>query len=203
MDLLIGTHNQGKLREYQTLLADASVRVLGLDDVGLDTLDVDETGTTFEENARQKALAYAQASGLLALADDTGLVVDALDGRPGLHSARYGPPGLDDRGRRQHLLVEMEPVPDERRSAHFACVIVIADPSGGETYAASGSCAGHIARQDDTDGEHGFGYDAIFVPDGYDKPWSRVTKAEKNSISHRGKAARKLIPVLKQLAEKA
>jgi XTP/dITP diphosphohydrolase len=192
MDLLIGTHNPGKLREYRALLAEAPVRVVGLDEIGLREFEVEETGETFGENAARKALAYARASGLFALADDTGLLVDALGGRPGLHSARYGPPELDDRGRRQLLLSELESVPDEARTARFVCVIAVANPQTMTIVTANGACEGRIAHEEQ-DGEEGFGYDAVFIPNGYTIPWSRVTRDEKNRISHRGEAAR-LIP---------
>lgn len=200
MDLLIGTHNKGKLREYRALLAEAPVRLVGLDEVGLGKLDVEETGATFGDNATMKALAYTRASGLFALADDTGLMVDALGGRPGLYSARYGPPELDDRGRRLLLLSEMESVSDEARAARFVCVIAVANPHRMTTITASGACEGRIARQEQ-DGAQGFGYDAVFIPDGYTVPWSTISGDDKNRISHRGEAARKLIPVLARLAK--
>lgn len=200
MDLLIGTHNQGKLKEYQTLFNEVEVRLVGLQDVGLSQLEVEETGDTFGENAAKKALAYTQASGLFALADDTGLVIDALDGRPGLYSARYGPPDLDDRGRRLLVLSQMQNVPLAQRTARFMCVIAVANPKTMSVYTASGTCEGHIALADDVDGEYGFGYDAIFIPTGAAAAWSRFSKEEKNKISHRGTAARQLVPVLKRLA---
>ena len=124
--LLIGTSNPGKLREYAVLLADLPVRLLSLRDAGLDSLDIEEPYETFEENAAHKARAYAQASGLLAFADDSGLVVDALGGRPGVYSARYG--GPTDRDRYMKLLGELENVPDEQRTARFVCVSAAADP---------------------------------------------------------------------------
>ena len=119
MRLLVGTQNKGKIKEYQLLLAEAPVEVVGLADIGLGTLDVDETGTTFSENAILKARAYADASGLPTLADDSGLCVDALDGRPGLYSARYGGEGLDNAGKRKKLLGELTDVPEDKRGAQF------------------------------------------------------------------------------------
>lgn len=199
MDLLIGTHNPGKVREFQELLADAPVRVIGLDEVGLGKLAVDENGETFAENAEHKALTYARASGLFALGDDSGLMVDALDGRPGLYSARYGGEGLDERGRRLKLLGELEKVPDEQRTARFVCVIAVASPQTMTCVTSTGYCEGHIARADD-DGPYGFGYDAIFIPVGYRQPFSQLGGKVKHPLSHRGEAARKLIPVLKRLA---
>lgn len=199
VDLLIGTSNPGKLREYQALLAGVPLRLLSLRDVGLERLTVDETGDTFAANAELKALAYTRASGLLALADDTGLMVDALGGAPGVHSARYGGEGLTMAQRRQKLLKELEGVPAEQRTARFVCVIVLAYPQTMTTTSASGVCEGWIAWMED-EGEQGFGYDAIFIPKGYHLPWSRIPMAEKNRISHRGDAVRKLIPVLERLA---
>lgn len=199
MDLLIGTSNPGKLREYEALLAGVPLHRLSLRDVGLDKLAVAETGDTFAANAELKALAYTRASGLLSLADDTGLMVDALGGAPGVHSARYGGEGLTMAQRRQKLLKELAGVPDEQRTARFACVIVLAYPQTMTTTTASGVCEGRVAMVDDEGGQ-GFGYDAIFIPKGYHLPWSQIPMDEKNRISHRGEAVRKLIPVLERIA---
>lgn len=196
MDLLIATTNPGKVREYQSLLAELPLKLLNLTDVGLADMEVEENGTTLEANATLKATAYTRASGLRVLADDTGLFVDALGGAPGVYPARYGGPGLTMAQRRQKLLAELANVPDKQRTARFMCVIALGDPDTGEVQTVSGTCEGRIARQED-DGGEGFGYDALFIPQGYDIPWSRVPLAEKNRISHRGQAARKLIPLLK------
>ena len=196
--LLIGTSNPGKLREYAVLLADLPVRLLSLRDVGLESMDVEEPFETFEENAAQKAKVYAKASGLLALADDTGLAVDALGGRPGVYSARYG--GPTDRDRYLKLLGEMEGVPDDQRTARFVCVCAAADPTGERLESARGTVEGQIARAPG-EGTEGFGYDAVFVPDGYNVVLSAVPMADKNSISHRGNAARALIPALRRMLE--
>ncbi|MEO8397217.1 MAG: non-canonical purine NTP pyrophosphatase, partial [Chloroflexota bacterium] len=169
--LLIGTSNPGKLREYAVLLADLPARLLSLRDAGLDSLDVEEPFETFEENAAQKARVYAKASGLLALADDTGLMVDALGGRPGVYSARYG--GPTDRDRYLKLLGEMESVRDDQRTARFVCVCAVADPSGERLESARGTVEGRIARAPG-DGTEGFGYDAVFVPDGYSAVLSAI-----------------------------
>lgn len=198
MDLLIATSNEGKRREYQVLLASAPVRCLSLRDVGLAELDVEETGDTFLFNAELKARAYAEASGLLALADDSGLAVDALGGRPGVYSARYGGEHLTMHERRLKLLSELAEVPDERRSGRFVCVISVANPRDQQVYSVMGICEGHIAWVED-DGPEGFGYDCIFIPTGYSVPGSRIPVAEKNEISHRGDAARKIIPILENI----
>lgn len=200
MELVIGTGNPGKLREYQILLADAPVTVIGLKDVGLDSIDVEETGETFQQNAELKALAYAEASGEFVLADDSGLCVDALDGAPGVHSARYGGGGLDDAGRRHKLLSALDGVSPEERIAHFECVIAVADPRTLTCMVTHGICKGRIAHVE-KDGPEGFGYDAIFIPDGYDRTFAQLPKEVKNRISHRGEAARQLIPILKTLSQ--
>jgi len=194
--LLIGTSNPGKLREYDALLAELPVHLLSLRDVGLDSMDVEEPYETFEENAAQKVKVYAKASGLLALADDTGLVVDALGGRPGVYSARYG--GPTDRDRYLKLLGELEGVPDDQRTARFVCVCAATNPSGERIEYGRGTVEGWIAGAPG-DGTEGFGYDAVFVPDGYNVVLSAIPMAEKNSISHRGNAARALIPALRRL----
>ncbi len=198
MELLVGTNNVGKVREYRSLLADLPITFLTLADIGLD-MDVDETGTTFAENATIKALAFAKASGLWTVADDSGLCVDALDGGPGVYSARFGGPGLDDRGRRLKLLEIMVDVPDGQRTAYFQCVIALARPVEADIVTVSGRCMGHIRRAES--GTDGFGYDAIFQPDGFDVTFAELTREEKGNISHRGAAVRALVPVLRQLLE--
>jgi XTP/dITP diphosphohydrolase len=194
MDLLIATSNPGKVREYYELLGNLPLQLRGLNDVGLGGMDVEESGATLEANAELKAQAYAQASGLPVLADDTGLFVDALNGAPGVYPARYGGPGLTAQQRREKLLAELDSVPDEQRTARFVCVIAFG--LQGSIEMVSGTCGGRIARQDDIGGE-GFGYDSIFIPNGYDVPWSRVPLNEKNHISHRGQAVEKIIPILR------
>lgn len=201
MDLLIGTSNAGKLHEFEELLAELPLRLLSLKDVGLGDMEVEENATTLEENAGLKARAYSKASGLVTLADDTGLMVDALNGAPGVYPARYGGPGLTMQQRRQKLLGELADVPDEKRTARFACVIAVADPQTDALITVRGECEGRIAQVDD-EGGSGFGYDSVFIARGYEVPWSRVPLEEKNRISHRGKAARLIQPVLAQLMEK-
>lgn len=198
MELLIATQNKGKVKEYQRLLADLDVNIIGLADVDLGDMDVEETGTTFEENAILKAKAYAQASGKLTLADDSGLEVDALEGRPGVYSARYGGAGLNDAGRRKHLLNEMQDVPVENRSARFRCVIAVYDATSDATFTVDGACEGRILEEE-RDAGKGFGYDAIFQPEGFSKSFAEITPDEKNAISHRGKAVVKLPAILEML----
>jgi XTP/dITP diphosphohydrolase len=198
VELLIATQNQGKVREYQRLLADVGFEVMGLADIGLGSMDVEETGTTFAENAILKAKAYAEVSGKLALADDSGLVVDALNGAPGVYSARYGKSEFDDAGRRAFLLENMRDIPDAERTAHFTCVIAVCDPRTATVYTVEGRCNGHIL-QAERDGGKGFGYDALFQPNGYTQSFAELAPEEKNRISHRGQAVAKLPDVLKQI----
>lgn len=200
MDLLIATGNPGKVREYRRLLADAPMNIIGLADVGLDKMDVEETGTTFEENAIIKAKAYAAAAKLWALADDSGLVVDALDGQPGVYSARFGGPGLDDAGRRKHLLEKLAGVPQEKRTGRFMCVIAVCDPTGEKIHTVSGSVEG-IILEEERDSGNGFGYDPVFMPEGYDKTFGELSSEIKNRISHRGVAAVRILPTLNQIAD--
>lgn len=195
MDLLIGTSNSGKLREISALLADLPIRLLSLRDVGLESLEIEEPFETFEENAIHKAKIYAQTSGLLAFADDSGLQVDALDGRPGVYSARYG--GPTDRDRYQKLLGELAAVPPDRRTARFVCIAAVTDPAWQPIDTARGVVEGRIARAPQ-EGDGGFGYDPIFIPDGYVTSFAMLPRAEKNRISHRGRAVSGLIPALRR-----
>lgn len=195
--LLIGTRNPGKLREYRDLLAEAPVKLVGLDEAGVEG-EVEEPHDTFIDNAKAKALGYAKAGGMFALADDSGLCVDALDGAPGVLSARYGGPGLDDRGRRLKLLDTLQDVPDGQRGARFVCVIAVANPETGAIITAEGEVTGHIDREE-RDGPAGFGYDPVFVPAGYSVSFAQMPEADKNRLSHRGRAAEALLPLLKAL----
>jgi len=194
--IVIGTTNLGKINEYQVLLTGADVRLLSLRDVGLSAMDVEETGTTFAENAQIKALAYAKASGKWALSDDSGLCVDALGGAPGIYSARYGNIHTAE-GRRKHLLEQLKDIPTEERTAYFECVIVVASPDGivAQTH---GICHGSIALQEFDEGK-GFGYDPLFIPDGYDKTYGQLDEMIKHELSHRGIAAKKMVEVLRNL----
>ncbi len=194
--LLIATHNTGKLREYTQLLADLEIELLSPIDIGMDSVQVEETGDTFEENARLKALTYAQASGLPTLADDSGLEVDALDGRPGVHSARYAGPDATDEDRRRKLLAEMRDVPPGRRSARFRCAVALALPDG-RVWTADGVCEGEIAFE--PRGKGGFGYDPLFIVSGDGRTMAEMAPDEKNLISHRGRALRAAMPLLKDV----
>ena len=196
--LLIATNNPGKLREYEELLA-AEGLPLELTfpaQEGLD-LDVIESGKTFEENAILKARAYAQASSLPTLADDSGLEVDALDGEPGVRSARYAGPGTSDADRYRKLLAALVQVPPGARSARFRCAVAVALP-GGQVETAEGRCEGHIGYE--PRGEHGFGYDPVFVVDGSGgRTMAELPPEVKNRISHRARAFQAAVSTLKTM----
>lgn len=179
---VLATHNPGKLREMSDILSKFGIQVVSPADVGI-TVDVEETGTTFAENAMLKAKAICEASGLPAIADDSGLCVDALNGGPGVYSARYGGEGLDDRGRYMLLLNSMRG--QTTRAAHFACAIACAFPNG-DTLTAEGRCDGAIAFA--PMGEGGFGYDPVFLVPEKGKTFGQLMAEEKSEISHRGKA---------------
>jgi XTP/dITP diphosphohydrolase len=193
--LLIATHNPGKVREYRELLAGLSLEITYLDAEGI-SLEVEETGGTFAENAIQKAAAYARASDLWTWADDSGLEVDALGGGPGVHSARYAGPGASDADRRRRLLNALAGVPWDRRTARFRCVVALATP-GGEVRTADGMCEGVIAFG--PAGNNGFGYDPVFYLPERGATMAQLPPEEKNRISHRGRAAQKAALLLEGL----
>ncbi len=183
--LLIATNNAGKVGEFRALLDGYGWELVTPADFGL-KLEVEESAETYEENATQKALQYSQASGLVSLADDSGLEVDALGGRPGVNSARYAGPGRTDADRVQKLLEELRDVPDAERTARFRAVIAVADPSG-RVETVEGAVEGRIARA--PQGENGFGYDPIFLLPERGLTMAELPSNEKNVISHRGVAA--------------
>jgi XTP/dITP diphosphohydrolase len=193
--LLVATRNKGKLREYQELLAGLPAELTYLQGEGI-AEDVEETGSTFSENAVLKAQRYALISGLLTLADDSGLEVDALGGEPGVHSARYAGAGATDEERYRLLLEKMKDVPPDERGARFRCVIAVAKPTGG-TYTAEGICEGEIAFG--PQGDFGFGYDPVFILRGLGRTMAQLPPGEKNRISHRARAAQAMRPVLERL----
>ena len=182
MKYVLATHNPGKLKEMGAILARFGVEVVSPKDLGI-TVDVEETGATFAENAMLKAKAICAAAKLPAIADDSGLCVDALNGGPGVYSARYGGEGLDDKGRYMLLLNSMRGQPT--RAAHFACAIACVFPNGDEL-TAEGRCDGTIAFA--PMGEGGFGYDPVFFVPELKKTFGQLTAEEKSAISHRGRA---------------
>lgn len=183
--LLIATRNEGKLREFQVLLAASGLKVCSLAEFP-DVPEADEPHDTFRENSRAKAEFYAARTGLPALADDSGLQVDALGGAPGVHSARYGGAGLTSDDRNRILLHELADVPDEQRQARFNCHITIATPRAGQILEAAGKCEGRITRA--PRGTGGFGYDPIFIPDDYAATFAELDATIKDRISHRARA---------------
>ena len=182
MKMVLASKNQKKMKEMNEILSTMGVEVCLQADVGID-IDVEETGTTFEENSLLKAKAVMEASGLPAIADDSGLCVDALNGAPGVYSARYGGEGLDDTGRYKLLLANMPK--GEARTAKFVSVITCCFPNG-DVLTARGECPGTIAFA--PMGEGGFGYDPVFFVPELKKTFAQLTAEEKNAISHRGKA---------------
>ena len=198
--LLVATGNPGKLREYASLLHDAPFSLVSLKDVGI-TQEVPETGDTFQENAWLKASGYAEMSGMLTLADDSGLEVDALRGEPGVHSARYGGDAChSDADRVSLLLRNMEGVPWPSRTARFRCIINIASPPSNENgqpellTSAVGSVAGMV--QYVPEGDDGFGYDPVVHLPSFGKTVAQLSLEDKNRVSHRGNAAARAIAKL-------
>ena len=193
--LLLATNNQGKVGEYKSLLCNIPLELVTLEEQGI-TTEVDEVGGSLEENASLKAKVLAAESKLLALADDSGLEVDALGGEPGRLSHRYAGEGASDSDRVKYLLSRLEGIPWEERSARFRCVIAIANP-GGEVGICQGECQGIITFE--PKGEEGFGYDPIFYLPELGKTMAELPPEVKNEISHRGQAAGKVYQVLQQL----
>lgn len=191
MKLAIATNNQHKLQEIRAVLGDSFEELLSLKDLGID-VDVEETGTTLEENALIKARAILALSGIATLADDTGLMVDALNGAPGVYSARYAGEEHNDAKNRALLLKNLNGVKD--RSAHFATVIALCYPNG-KTLTASGRVNGEILLSER--GTEGFGYDSLFFSTELGKTFAEATQAEKNSVSHRGRALRAMLELVK------
>jgi XTP/dITP diphosphohydrolase len=195
LTLLVATRNAGKLRELRELLAPEGLEVLGLADVP-GAPDVEEDGTTFRENARKKAFALAVAAGLPALADDSGLVVDALSGRPGIRSARYAGPGASDADNNRKLLEELRTVPADRRRAAFVCAVALALP-GGRVAEAEGRLEGRILEA--PRGSWGFGYDPLFLVEETGLTLAEMALSAKNRLSHRSRAVAAILPRLREL----
>ena len=194
--LLIATSNKGKVTEIASLLEGLNCRVIGLEDLPQVPPPVEETGTTFVANALIKADYYHAITGMLTLADDSGLEVDALDGRPGVYSARYGGEGLSSAGQVALLLDEMKDAPVERRKARFVCAVALVGAPDGRAIRQTfeGRCEGEIAVA--PRGEGGFGYDPIFIDADLGRTFAELSPEEKSSRSHRGKALRATIKYL-------
>lgn len=194
--LLLATNNAGKVKEYRSLLQGIPFELVTPKEMG-NTMDVAETGATYRENARLKACSLAAQSGLLTLADDSGIEVDALNGEPGVMSARYAGENASDAERIDHLLSELKDVPKEKRTARFYCLIAIAQPNGTVRFC-DGECKGTIAFK--PSGERGFGYDPIFYLPERGKTMAELPVEVKNQISHRGTAAQKAKLLLQKMA---
>ena len=193
MKLILATGNKGKLREFKEILEPLGYEILSQGELGLD-LDVEETGETFEENAFLKADAVVKATGHAAVADDSGLCVEALDGAPGVHSARYGGgKAWTDKQKYQYLLEQLKGVTDRR--AKFVSCIVCLFPNG-ERIAVRGECPGRILLA--PAGDAGFGYDPVFAPEGYDESFGQLGPEVKNTLSHRARALAALAERLKE-----
>ena len=184
-ELLVATNNAGKVRELSQLLSDFPLRLRLLGEFR-DIEEAEETGETFAENATIKALHYSARAGLLTLSDDSGLSVDALDGAPGVYSARYAGREATYAERMSKLLGELDATGDARRRARFVCVIAVADPTADTLHTFEGECRGRIAHA--PRGTGGFGYDPLFIPDGHDKTFGELPSEVKHTLSHRARA---------------
>jgi len=191
MKFVLATANLGKIKEMRNILSGFGIDIVTRDELDID-IEVEETGTTFSENARLKAVAISELSNLPAIADDSGLVVEALNGEPGVYSSSYGGESLTTIERNEYLLRKMETM--EQRGAKFVCNIVCVFPDGKELIA-TGECYGSISTK--PAGSGGFGYDPVFIPDGKNKTMAELTQDEKNAISHRGNALKNFTDLLR------
>jgi XTP/dITP diphosphohydrolase len=195
MQLVVATQNQGKLKEIRRVLADSGIEVIGLD--AFDALNVaEEDGTTFHDNARKKAVAIAEQTGQLCLADDSGLEVAALGGKPGVYSARFAGEGASDQQNNELLLKELAGVPEAQRQGAFCCVMALCTPEG-ECQYFEGRIEGRILTE--SIGDKGFGYDPLFYVESHGCTMAQLPLDEKNRISHRGQALQKLVVAVKSL----
>lgn len=195
MTFILASNNKNKLAELRRILLPLGLNVISAKEATAGELEVEETGETFEENARLKALAFVEETGLAAIGDDSGLVVDALDGAPGIYSARYAGEGASNDARIAKLLDNLQGVPEEKRTAKFVSAICCVFPDGREV-TVRGECHGRIGFA--PMGENGFGYDPLFISES-GKTFAQLTSAEKDKISHRGNALCKLRAALKEI----
>ncbi len=191
--IIAATKNKHKIEEINAITAKFGMNIIPQDEAGFANIDVVEDGETFEENSFKKADAIMKASGKITIADDSGLMVDALGGAPGVYSARFCGVEHDDKGNNEKLLKLLDGIPVEKRTAKFVTVITMLFPDG-EKIVARGECPGRIATE--TAGSEGFGYDPLFIPDGYDCQFAVLGQDVKNSISHRARALQELERIL-------
>lgn len=191
-EAIIATHNPGKVKEFKEILEPRGYDVKSLAEIGF-TEEIEETGHTFEENAILKAEAVAKAVNKMVIADDSGLSIDNLGGRPGVYSARYAGEQKDDQANIEKVLSELKGIEKEQRTARFRCALAVSIP-GEETKTVEGHVEGYIAEE--PRGEYGFGYDPIFIVKDKDKTMAELTSEEKNKISHRADALKKLSKLL-------
>ncbi len=199
MEIIIASKNAGKVREIKEELSSTGVAFKTFEEFP-DWEDVKETGDTLEDNAARKARVICERYGCPAISDDSGLFVDALSGEPGVKSARFAGPEQDPEKNISLLLKRLEGLPPEKRKAKFICVIALALPEGGIRIA-RGECTGEIVTE--RRGKGGFGYDPVFKPDGYEETFAELPLTEKNRISHRGKALRKMKEIIAEICEKS
>ncbi len=195
--VLIATKNKGKAKEFEALFSPKGIKVITLLDIE-NAIDVEETGSTFEENALLKANAISELLNMPVLSDDSGLIIDALNGRPGIFSARYAGPEKDDRANYEKILEELKGVPAEKRTARFYCAIALVGPNM-DPITVSGTCEGTIAEA--PDGVNGFGYDPVFFVPEKQTTMANLKAEEKNKISHRANALRELEKVINEKAD--
>lgn len=192
-NVVIATQNRHKIEEIEKITKNFGFRLISGKEAGIDGVEVVEDGTTFEENSYKKASEIMKLTGMITIADDSGLEVDALGGRPGVYSARYAGEDASDEDNNKKLMEELENVPYEKRTARYVCVITMIFPDG-RKLVARGETEGHIATG--PSGTNGFGYDPYFIPEGYDRTFGCIDLEEKNKISHRARALEKLAQLL-------
>ena len=191
--IIAATKNKGKIREIEAITSEFGMSVISRDDAGVPGVEVEETGSTFEENSRIKAEAIMKLCGEITIADDSGLEVDCLGGAPGVLSARFAGKDGDDKANNEKLIAMVSEYPEGERTARFVSVITMVFPEG-KVLQARGTVEGHIVTE--PKGEGGFGYDPLFVPEGHNRTFGEFKPEEKNAISHRANALRKLRDLL-------
>ncbi len=195
MEIVVATQDKGKIKEIREVLKGIDVEILSLDEIGLE-IEIEEDGRTYSENAVKKAAEVAKRSGKISLADDSGLEIDALNGKPGINSSRFAGINADDREKNLKILEMMKDVPNGKRGARFRCVIAVAEPNG-KLYTCEGVCEGEIAES--IRGDKGFGYDPIFIIPEYGKTFGELGPEVKDKISHRAKALEKAKELIKRV----